>query len=175
MKVGGTYSSEFLSKKEGPSLVFTNECFDLVLQLNSLTDQEIKSFQSTPDVEFALFAKDEIAYFLVRVPGVLEWTDAPYSVVTFRRELWPSSPWSPESERLTLRLVLISGEDQVIRGVREFKLGESLSKAFLDQIDRQKTDSADPREVVRKIAANQKKQSPETMLKKAVARHPAEA
>jgi hypothetical protein len=143
----------------------------LVLQLETISEREAASFQTEEDFQFALFTAEGILFFLLDVPGVIEWSDAPYTLATLRPALWPAK--QPDGTPIALTVALIERKTRLIRGLREFRLTRAFSDALHAQIARQRENPLSAPDALKKIRTLQKKHTPEQMAAKAAARFPA--
>lgn len=143
IEIGKKFRGDFLPASEGPVLDYTRERLNLVLKLNGLTDDEVRVFETNENFRFGLFLPLDGLFFLVQVPGLLEWADAPYSVATLRPDAWPepasTSPTSDEGMRLSV--VLVEGKGQKVRGLRIFKLGKEFSHRLVAHVEELKKEA----------------------------------
>ncbi|OFZ23197.1 MAG: hypothetical protein A2X94_02855 [Bdellovibrionales bacterium GWB1_55_8] len=163
--VGSTYSGENLPEKEGPVFEFTKTQQNLILKLNGISEQEIASFQKAESVELALFFASDVLFLLVRVAGVIDWSDAPYSVVTFSPELWPDK----KALELPLTMIFVEGSNKRVMAVRQVRLESGFREALYGQIEIQKRSPIGADKFLRQISTVQKKNTPAKMLKQAIA------
>ncbi|MBC7693580.1 MAG: hypothetical protein H7222_17575 [Methylotenera sp.] len=169
LKIGEIYEGEFLPEGEGPILEYTHDRLNLVLQLGELSEGEVTSFQEST-FQLALFTSDEIVFVVLDIPGVIDWSDAPYSIATFPQELWPADSTNGSGPQLTLTAVLVEAKDRTILGVREVKLSEEFSAELLSCVALQKKSLITAEECLSRIKNIQNKYPPDRMAEKAAAR-----
>ncbi len=154
IEIGKKFKGDFLPVSEGPVLDYTREHLNLVLKLNGLTDDEVRVFETNEHFRFALFLPQDGLFFLVQVPGLLEWADAPYSVATLRSEAWPdqAAESTGASDGMKLSVILVEGRGGKVRGVRQFKLGKEFSHRLVAHVEELKKEAPDAAVFLEKVS-----------------------
>lgn len=164
-QTGQLYPQEGLPDGEGPMFQFTRDGMTLVLKLNGLSQHEVEAFNRPETMDLSLFIQKKVVFVVVRLPGVIDWSDAPYSVASFQRELWPQSKNAP-----TLTLVLVEGTDHKVKASRTVALSSEFATKLLDEVELQKKEPYDVAKYLKTAAAVQKKFAPNIMAEAGIAR-----
>ena len=167
IKIGKRFPGNFLPKTDGPVLDFTKDRLNLIVQLSGVSADEVQTFNSSNQFRFGLYLTRAVAFLLLEVKGLLEWSDAPYSISTVPAQEWPdSSRWS-EVKSLTLNVILVERKRSVVLGVREFTLDPAFSRELLQHVESMKAAPLSASEYLDTIAMIQKHHQPEAMVKEA--------
>lgn len=170
-EIGKPFPGDFLPEKgEGPIVHFGRDGYQLAILLGGLSESEIQAFQNRQAFKFALYVAEEVLFFLVEIPGVLDWSDAPYCVATMPRDRWPSVPWNGGPHRVPIWVSLVEAGDRKVRALQEFVFDEDFSEKLVEQLETQKKTHASAEECLKRITKVQKKMKPEKMVEKSVAR-----
>lgn len=84
-------------------------------------------------IEFALFEKDEILFLLVKIPGVMGWSDAPFHVGlysdgrTVPNEIPDGAGWG-------LTVIGVDARNGMIKALRLIGLGTNFSRKMIEII-----------------------------------------
>src|SRR4051794_40671880 len=122
LAIGSIYPGDCLPPTEGPVLDLGESHCHLILKLNGITEAEVHSFRNRRGFEIALHVENECAFVLLRVEGLLDWTDAPFHIGTLPKATRPKAPRNGGGHPLQLSIVLVSGEDRLIHGLQNVEL-----------------------------------------------------
>lgn len=160
------------SPKRLPShtrLDYDNTGLHLVVCLDRMTEEEIEKLK-TGRAEFALYLKDGILFFLVRIPGVLDWSDAPLHLGLYTTP--PALPEIPEGLGLSLTIYGIEATDGVLKAMRLVGLGTKFSRRIVDTLKLQQRQGPVVRqEIEMSIARIQREYTSADMLRYAAMRY----
>lgn len=131
--VGQRFDERHQSLIEGLQVVgFENGEILMLLALSGLTNRELKEFKSR-SLEAAVISEEELIVFLLRMNGIADYADAPFSI----RRLPPEEQVLPPSDTLRLNLFLVEASTGIVKGIRLFSFGTSLASRVADLVQRQ--------------------------------------
>jgi hypothetical protein len=135
-EVGGYFFGSKMRLQEGIHLGFDDSGLYLLVCLDRMTEKEIKKLR-TGKAEFALYEKDGILFLLVRIPGVLDWSDAPFHMGLYEDER--EVPEIPEGAGLALTIYGIEATSGKIKSMRLIGLGTKFSRELVQVMKNQQT------------------------------------
>lgn len=138
-KVGGYFYGQPRPMVEGCTLNYDASGPMLVVSLRGMTDKEAEKVRRGK-MEFALFEKDKILFFLVKIPGVLEWSDAPFHIGLYSdgRQV-PND--IPDGSGWGLTVIGVESRTGQIKALRLIGLGTEISKEMIRIINSQEETS----------------------------------
>ena len=78
-ELGGYFHGHPKAFQEGCTLLYDNSGPALVISLPGLTSEEAKHIQKG-QIDFGVFEEEGILFLLIKIPGVLDWSDAPFHI-----------------------------------------------------------------------------------------------
>lgn len=145
-EVGGYFFGSKMRLQEGIRMGYDDSGLYLLVCLDRLTEKEINKLR-IGKAEFALYENSGILFFLVKIPGVLNWSDAPFHIRLY--EDGRSVPEIPEGAGLALTIYGIEATNGKTKSMRLIGLGTKFSQELARiiknqqmglQIDKQKYD-----------------------------------
>lgn len=170
-KVGEYFYGSPKQLPDHTRLNYDDTGLQLTVCLSRLTEKEIKKLKNGP-AEFALYRKEGILFFLVRIPGVLDWSDAPLHLGLYTTP--PALPEIPEGLGLSLTIYGIEATDGVLKAMRLVGLGTKFSRRIIDTLKlQQRQGRVNRREIEMQIARIQREYASADMLRYAAVRYKA--
>ncbi len=135
LKVGGYLYGQPKPMVEGCILNYDVSGPVLVVALSGMTEKETERVRSGK-MELALFEKDGILFLLVKIPGVLDWSDAPFHIGLYSdgrkvpEEIPDGGGWG-------LMVLGVDARNGMIRAIRLIGLGTDFSRKMIEIIKEQ--------------------------------------
>lgn len=135
LEVGGYLYGPPKKVNEGCILNYDQAGPSLVISMTGMTAKEAEKIRQGK-IEFALFEKDEILFLLVKIPGVMGWSDAPFHVGlysdgrTVPNEIPDGAGWG-------LTVIGVDARNGMIKALRHIGLGTDFSRRMLQIIQGQ--------------------------------------
>lgn len=134
-EVGGYLYGQPRPMKDCCILNYDQAGLTLVIAMTGMTAEEAKNI-GQGRMEFALFEKEGILFLLVRIPGTMDWSDAPFHIglytdgQTVPEEIPDGGSWS-------LTVIGVEARNSTIKALRYIGLGTDFSRKMLEIINRQ--------------------------------------
>lgn len=166
-ELGGYFHGHPKAFQEGCTLLYDNSGPALVISLPGLTSEETKHIQKG-QIDFGVFEEEGILFLLIKIPGVLDWSDAPFHIGLYSdgRQV-PEE--IPESKGWGLTIIGLEAKNGQIKALRYVGLGTEISREMIRIIRKQgRTNHV---EHYNKLKQIYRKYSCEDMANKATARY----
>lgn len=165
-EVGGYFFGGPMRLQEGIRLSFDASGLVLLVCLDRPTEKETGKLQAGT-AEFALYEKNGILFFLVRIPGVLSWSDAPFHIGLYEDDR--PVPGIPEGAGLSLSVYGIDATHGKIRSMRLIGLGTNFSRELVQILRRQQAGSpVDRQAYMKQLEGIYSQYSREDMIQRAI-------
>ena len=133
-EVGGYFFGSKMRLQEGIRMGYDDGGLYLTVCLDRLAEKEIAKLR-TGKAEFALYENSGILFLLVHIPGVLDWSDAPFHIGLY--EDGRSVPGIPEGAGLALTVYGIEATNGMIKSMRLIGLGTKFSRELVRLMEKQ--------------------------------------
>ena len=107
------------------------------INMPDLNDAEIAAARSGK-VECCLFIRQPSIFVLLKIPGLLKWSDAPYSIHLTKSEI-DSSYTYQGNEGLLLTIILVDSNDGKIRVLRGIGTSTDFANTFTKAVEEQRS------------------------------------
>jgi hypothetical protein len=168
-EVDGYFFDEPKPVQEGLTLSFDSSGATLLVSLSDMTDKEAEKIRKGK-IEFAVFEKGQIMYFLVRIAGVFDGGDAPFHYGLYADTEKRPIPEIEEGTGLGLTVVGVDARNGRIKALRLIGLGTDISRKMVSIMQEQKEQPIDREDYNRKIERTYRSYTYKEMLKMAVAK-----
>lgn len=168
-EVDGYFFDEPKPVQEGLTLSFDSSGATLLVSLSGMTDKEAEKIRKGK-AEFVIFEREQIMYFLVRIPGVVDEGDAPFHYSLYTDPEKRPIPDIQEGEGLGLTVIGMDARNGRIKALRLIGLGTDISRKMVRIMREQKEQPIDRNEYNRKIEKAYRTYTYKEMLKMAVAK-----
>ena len=168
-EVGGYFFGEPKPMQDGLTLSFDSSGAMLLVSLSDMTDKEAEKIRKGK-IEFAVFEKGQIMYFLVRIVGVIDGGDAPFHYGLYTDQEKRPIPEIGEGTGLGLTVVGVDSRDSRIKALRLIGLGTDISRKMMSIMQEQKEQPIDREEYNRKIEKTYRSYTYKEMLRLAGAK-----
>lgn len=134
-EVGGYFYGQPKHVPDGCILNYDDSGPTLVISMSGMTAKETKKIKEGK-IEFALFEKDEILFLLVKIPGVMDWSDAPFHIGLYAdgrqvpEEIPDGAGWG-------LTIFGVDARNGMIKALRLIGLGTDFSRRMIETIKKQ--------------------------------------
>ena len=166
-EVGGYLHGYPKAMQEGGTLLCDDAGLTLIISLPGLTDKEAKKLQKG-EIKFALFEDEDILFLLINIPGVIDWSDAPFHIGLYsdgRRV----PEHIPDGQGWGLTIIGLEARNGIIKAMRLIGLGTEISREMIRIIQAQgKTNQVDHHNKIKQIY---RKYSCQDMIERATARY----
>lgn len=126
-RVGGYLKGRPEPVQEGCTMLYDDSGPVLLISLHGLTEQETKKLRKGK-MEFAVFEKDEILFLLVKVPGVIDWSDAPFHIGLYPDGRQLPDDDIPDGGGWGLNVIGLEATNGMIKSLRLIGLGTDMSR-----------------------------------------------
>ena len=168
-EVGGYFFGEPKPMQDGLTLSFDSSGAMLLVSLSDMTDKEAEKIRKGK-IEFAVFEKGQIMYFLVRIVGVIDGGDAPFHYGLYTDPEKRPIPEIEEGTGLGLTVVGVDARNGRIKALRLIGLGTDISRKMVSIMQEQKEQPIDREDYNRKIERTYRSYTYKEMLKMADAK-----
>lgn len=135
LEVGGYLYGQPRPMKDCCILNYDQAGPTLVIAMTGMTAKEAKNIRQGK-MEFALFEKEDILFLLVRIPGTMDWSDAPFHIGLYRDgrqvpvEIPDGAGWG-------LTVIGVDARNGMIKAIRLIGLGTDFSRKMIEIIKKQ--------------------------------------
>lgn len=134
-KVGGYFHGHSKPMIEGCTLNYDASGPMLVVALGGMTEKETERVRRGK-IELALFEKDDIVFLMVKIPGALDWSDAPFHVGLYGDDRRVPEA-IPDGGGWALIVMGVDAGDGKIKANRLIGLGTDFSRKMIALIQKQ--------------------------------------
>jgi hypothetical protein len=168
LEVGGYLKGRPQPVQEGCTMSYDASGPVLLISLAGLTKVEASKLQRG-EMELAVFEKDEILFLLVNIPGVLDWSDAPFHMGLYPDGRQLPAEEIPDGGGWGLTIIGVEAKSGMVKSLRLIGLGTEISREMFRIIRAQgKTTQVEQHN---RIAKTYREYDCEKMVQKATARH----